>query len=236
MRLSRSATEPLNSGPLGFAHRGLHGPGLLVENSVPAFTAAIEHGAGIECDLRLTADEQIMVFHDADARRICDDPAAIGQHTAAQLAHLQVGGCPIPTLRNLLKRVHGRVALLLEVKVAGDRGRWPAALARLLDAYSGAFGVMSFDPLLVAMLNRHRPQWRRGLVIADRLPAWRRMAALYLADPHFLAVETGAAVRPWVAQARTTRAVYCWTVRSRAQRRALQPLTDALIWEADGGP
>lgn len=52
MRSSRFAPDPLDPGPAGFAHRGLHyGPGF-PENSLIAFAAALEMGAGIECDLK----------------------------------------------------------------------------------------------------------------------------------------------------------------------------------------
>ena len=39
-----------------------------------AFEAAIEAGAGIECDLRLSRDGFAMVFHDPDLGRLCDLP------------------------------------------------------------------------------------------------------------------------------------------------------------------
>ena len=68
----------------------------------------MEIGAGIEFDLRLTADDQLLVFHDADAARLCGDPAIIGQRTLAELAHLIVGGLPIPTLAQTLSVVAGR--------------------------------------------------------------------------------------------------------------------------------
>jgi glycerophosphoryl diester phosphodiesterase len=70
MRSSRSVPDPLDPGPAGFAHRGLHHGAGFPENSLLAFAAALELGAGIECDLRLTADDQILVFHDADAWRL----------------------------------------------------------------------------------------------------------------------------------------------------------------------
>src|SRR4051812_36508326 len=101
MRSSPSKPDPLEPGPQGFAHRGLHyGPGL-PENSLVAFTAALELGVGIECDLRLTADDRIIVFHDPDALRICGSPLPIGQSRWAELSRLSVGEHPIPTLESV---------------------------------------------------------------------------------------------------------------------------------------
>jgi glycerophosphoryl diester phosphodiesterase len=236
MRSSRSAADPLDPGRNGFAHRGLHRAPAIVENSLTAFAAALEIGAGIECDLRLTADEQILVFHDRDAQRLCGDPAIIGRKTHAELAHLTLGGQPIPTLAQLLALVAARVPILLEVKVEGDLWRFGRALVKALASYNGRFGIMSFDPRIARWLKTNAPHIRRGLVIRDSLPAPRRWLAMKLADPAFLAVDVAAIDKPWVAAARARMPVYTWTVRTREQRSLALLYADALIWEADGRP
>src|SRR5688500_5478828 len=111
MRSSRSVADPLDPGPAGFAHRGLHYGAQFPENSLIAFAAALEFGAGLECDLRLTADDQIVVFHAAAAWRLCASPLRIGRSTLAELGRLRLGDAPIPTLAALLKLVTGRVPL-----------------------------------------------------------------------------------------------------------------------------
>jgi glycerophosphoryl diester phosphodiesterase len=236
MRSSRSGTDPLDPGQKGFAHRGLHyGPGL-PENSLVAFAAALELGSGIECDLRLTRDDRLIVFHDADAWRMCSSPLVIGKSTLAELERLRVGDGPIPTIESLLELVEGRVALLLEVKVGNDLWRWMSALRRALQDYRGRYGIMSFDPRVARLLKTSLPKVRRGLVIRDQLPAPRRRVAMWLADPHFIAVERTALTTAWVARARQRMPVYCWTIRNPEQRAQAQIHADALIWEADGRP
>src|SRR5689334_2040770 len=143
MRSSRSGPDPLNPGPAGFAHRGLHYGSEFPENSLIAFAAALELGAGIECDLRLTRDNRIVVFHDSDALRICGSPLQIGANEWIELSRLRVGEHSMPTLESLLALVDGRVPLLLEVKVENDIWRWVPALREALAGYDGAFGVMS---------------------------------------------------------------------------------------------
>ena len=236
MRSSRSAPDPLDPGPAGFAHRGLHHGTEFPENSLIAFAAALERGAGIECDLRLTADNQIIVFHDADARRLCASSMQIGNSTLAQLGRLGIGGHPIPTLESLLTLVAGRVPLLLEVKEDGDVWRWVPALKRALAGYAGPFGVMSFDPRIPRLLKTNLPEVRRGLVIRADLPIWRRLAAVRLSHPHFVAVDKAALGRPWVARLKERIPVYSWTIRSPADRETAEIHADALIWEGDGRP
>ena len=196
----------------------------------------MEVGAGIECDLRLTADDQILVFHDRGPQRLCGDPAIIGRKTHAELAHLRVGGDPIPTLADLLALVAARAPMLLEAKVEGDLWRFGRALVKALDGYDGPYGVMSFQPGLMRWMKINAPHMRRGLVIRDSLAAPKRWFAMKLADPSFLAVDVAAIERPWVAAAREIMPVYTWTVRTREQRRIALPRADALIWEADGRP
>ena len=236
MRSSRSKPDPLDPGPKGFAHRGLHYGSGFPENSLIAFAAALEFGAGIECDLRLTADDRVLVFHDADAWRMCGSPLRIGASTHAELGRLKVGEGPIPTLESLLALVKGERPLLLEVKVDGDVWRWMPALRRALAYQQGPFGVMSFDPRISRLLKTNMPGVRRGLVVRDSLPAWRRNLAMWLADPDFIAVDRAALGNDWVAAARRRIPVYTWTIRTPEQRAQAEVHADALIWEADGRP
>ncbi|MFL6728793.1 MAG: glycerophosphodiester phosphodiesterase family protein [Sphingomicrobium sp.] len=236
MRSSRSKPDPLDPGSAGFVHRGLHDRSEFPENSLIAFAAALEIGAGIECDLRLTKDNRIVVFHDADAWRLCASPMTIRESTFGELGSLSVGGHPIPTLESLLTLTAGRVPLLLEVKVTDDIWRWVPALRAALNGYAGAFGVMSFDPRIPRLLKTNLPHVRRGLVIRDALPWWRRQIALWLADADFAAVDRAALGKPWVHRLRQRIPVYSWTIRTMEQRRQAEVQADALIWEGDGRP
>jgi glycerophosphoryl diester phosphodiesterase len=206
------------------------------ENTLPAFGAAIEVGAGIECDLRLTADDQLIVFHDSDARRLSASPLQIGRSRWADLAGLRVGGHPIPRLEALLALVAGQVPLLLEAKVEHDCRRWLPTLRRELAGYGGRFAVMSFDARLCRLIKRGMPSVRRGLLLEDRQTSLERHIAIRIAAPDFLGVEFAAVAKRWVATARRIRPVYCWTIRTAAERAQAEVKADALIWEGDGRP
>jgi len=236
MRSSPSRPDPLDPGPAGFAHRGLHFGSDIPENSLAAFDAAVEFGAGIECDLRLTADGRIIIFHDADARRLCSSSLQIRKATWKDLAGLRISGHPIPLLEDLLQRVAGRVPVLLEVKTQGDVRQWGPVLRRELAGYTGAFAVLSFDPRLVGGLRSEMPGVRRGLNVSNDLSALRRSLAIRHAAPDFLGVERTALGKPWVARARHLMPIYSWTIRTTAERAQAEVHADALIWESDGRP
>lgn len=236
MRSSPSVADPLDPGLAGFAHRGLHDGSAFPENSLVAFAAALELGAGIETDLRLTADGEIVLFHDKDAWRMCASPIRIHESRLADLARLKVGDHPIPTLSSLLELVAGRVPLLLEAKIDGDIWRWVPALRRAIEGYRGPFAVMSFDPRLPRLLKTNMPAVRRGLLVQADLPLLKRRSYLTLADPQFVAVECEALGCPWVSRIRRRMPVYGWTIRTAAERAQAEVQAHALIWEDDGRP
>ncbi len=223
---------------MGFAHRGLHGPGV-PENSMAAFRAALELGAGIECDVRLSGDGQVMVFHDHDLRRLCASALAVESTAASMLVSQRLfdSGEHMPRLRQLLDLVDGKVPLLVELKCrGGNASRLAEAVAAQLEDYSGAAGMMSFEPKAIQWFARHLPLRRRGLVISERASAINRWSGIHSASPHFLAVDRAAISRSWVAKQRTRRWVYSWTIRSSADRKTAEVHADALIWEGDGRP
>jgi glycerophosphoryl diester phosphodiesterase len=186
--------------------------------------------------LRLTADDRLVVFHDADARRLCGSPLRIGKSRLEDIAALRVGGHPIPGVESLLSLVAGQVPLLLEAKVDHDLRRWVPALRRELADYRGHFAVMSFDPRLPRLLRREMPGVPRGLLIKQRLSSFERRIRMRLAAPDFLGVEASALGMPWVPAARRSMPVYAWTIRTAAERAQAEVQADSLIWEGDGRP
>lgn len=232
-----SKADPLDPGSAGFAHRGLHGPGV-PENSLPAFAAAIRAGAGIECDLRLSADGIPLVFHDRDAARLCGNPVVLSAAPAERLSALRLAetGEGIPALADLLGLVAGRVPLLLELKIERNVPRFSAAVVAALADYDGPVGVMSFAAGVGRWLRLNAPRVRRGLVVSERVSPLARWARIRRADPHFLAVKRTEIGKPWLRAARAAMPVYCWTVRTADERGSAAVHADALIWEANGRP
>lgn len=223
---------------MGFAHRGLHGPGI-PENSMAAFRAALDAGAGVECDVRLSGDGQVMIFHDHDLRRLCASALAVEATPAEMLAGQRLfdSGEHIPWLGELLELVAGKAPILIELKCrSGNAALLAEAVAKELDDYAGPVGVMSFEPRAIKWFARRRPYRRRGLVISERATAVDRWSSILNASPHFLAVDCAAIARPWVGKQRARRWIYSWTIRTPQLRTAAENHADALIWEGDGRP
>jgi len=73
----------LNS-PLIYAHRGVSDTA--IEHTKEAYLTAIKQGAdGFECDVRLTADKEIICFHDATTKRTHNVDLRISSTSFAEL-------------------------------------------------------------------------------------------------------------------------------------------------------
>ena len=73
---------------------------------------------GIELDVQRSSDGQAMVFHDWELDRLTGESGPLDQLTAAQLGKIRLTGGEdmIPTLRQVLDQIGGKVPLLIEVK------------------------------------------------------------------------------------------------------------------------
>lgn len=76
--------------PLIFAHRG--SSGLYPENTMEAFACALRQKAdGIELDVQLTRDGEVVVIHDHRLERTTNGTGLVQQYTLAELRHLNAG-------------------------------------------------------------------------------------------------------------------------------------------------
>lgn len=127
------------------AHRGssLAAP----ENTLPAIRRALGDGADyVELDVRLTADDQVVLYHDRSLQRLTGDPRNLGDLTREALGEFDVGswfgdayvGERIPGLDEALVAVRGRSGLMIDLKP--DPGREVAlveAVIATLEAEQG---------------------------------------------------------------------------------------------------
>ena len=148
-----------------FAHRGLHDNGSdAPENSMAAFRKAVESGFGIELDVQLTADLVPVIFHDPDLLRVCGVNRQVRDCTYAQLQEYKLFGSNerIPTLREFLEMVDGRVPLIVEFKSEDTDMTLCRIIDPMLKAYKGVYCIESFNPLVLFWYRIHRPGVMRG--------------------------------------------------------------------------
>ncbi len=189
-----------------------------------AFRLAAQLGAdGIELDVRLSKDGEVVVMHDSRVDRTSDGQGRVGDLTLAELRALDAGGwyAPefagerIPTLAEVLHELGPRLVLNVELKPASlFGGALEAEVVRLIEDAGLAERVIlsSFDPLALWRVRRLNPHLSTGLLYAPDsslvirrcwLQALARPAALHprwdTLDGQVVAAahRQGLAVRPW---------------------------------------
>ncbi len=148
-----------------FAHRGLHSEDQSVpENSMAAFSLAVEAGYGMELDVQLSKDGEVVVFHDDTLDRACGVAARVDALDYDALQKLSLFGTEerIPLLTDVLALVNGRTPLIVELKNGKRNGELCEKTWKLLRKYPGAYCIESFNPLIVAWFRFHAPTVLRG--------------------------------------------------------------------------
>jgi glycerophosphoryl diester phosphodiesterase len=133
-----------------------------------AFERAVDDGAdGIELDLRLTADRQWVVHHDA-AIPVGGEPLRIADLSADDVAKLSVGPgrAPIPTLAEFLRWGNRKdLSLTLDIK---DKDGTAELIAAIEASGSSSVPVCStFHRPVLLELKRLRPTWQAVWILGD---------------------------------------------------------------------
>ncbi len=235
------------------AHRALHDVADgRPENSCAAAQAAIAHGYGIEIDLQLSRDGAAMVFHDYDLNRLTSKSGLVIEQDADALRNIALTGGDegIPTLSEMLDLVAGRVPMLIELKdqhgqMGVTDGRLEAATVAALHCYSGAVGLMSFNPEMVAKLRDLAPGIPRGLVTSPyREKNWPELTDAIRArlrdipdfdrvEASFISHQADDLLRPRVADLKAQGAdIFCWTIRTPQQEALARQVADNVTFES----
>jgi len=229
--------------PLNFAHRGAsgHAPA----NTMAAFLLAAEMGAdGIELDVHLSADVELVVIHDHAVDSTTDGQGPVSALSLAELQQLDAGswfaprfaGERIPTLRQVLEAVGQRLLINVEIKVAP--GHHPPTLEREVVRLIEEGGMVdrvlisSFSPRSLRRVRRLNRRIPLGLLYSRPAPAvlpallhWLRLSYDAL-HPHHSLVDARAIAR---ARERGQR-VNVWTVNdAREMRRMCDLGMDGII-------
>lgn len=226
-----------------FAHRGLHGRGI-VENSRAAFSAAIALGHGIELDVQAAMGGEALVFHDETLDRLTNEHGDFSGRSAEELEKTPLAGSneTIPRLTEILALVAGRAPVLIEVKAPGALvGQLCLSVRRALEGYGGQAAIMSFNPNVGNWFLTHAPRIVRGLVVTEEGQSSRterlkggvkRLFSLWRAKPDFLAYDIRDLPSAFAGRQRARGLkLLTWTVRTSAQERTAFAYADEAIYE-----
>ncbi len=159
------------------AHRGAseHAP----ENTLAAFRRAVSDRAdAVELDVRLTADNAVVVIHDASLRRTAGRRRRVARATLAEVRNMDAGswfdtrhsGERIPTLEEVFAVVPSTMGINVELK-ADRGGRRGAELAErtcriiIRSHREGSVLVTSFHHTLIALVKKRFPGITAGILL-----------------------------------------------------------------------
>lgn len=223
-----------------FGHRGF--AGCFPENTLLSFQEALKSGAtGLECDVQLSSDGEIMVFHDETLQRITGEEGYLKDYTASQLRKLDVGshkmqeykGLQIPFLHEVLELLKG-TETLLNIELKNGLIPYPGLEEKILKEVQKADYT---DKVILSSFNHN------SLVTLHALNPEVELAILYMArlyKPWRYALELGAkALHPYWAGITSSMVeqahkhglkVRVFTVnRARNMRRMLKAGVDGII-------
>jgi glycerophosphoryl diester phosphodiesterase len=172
--------------PLWISHRGYQHDA--VENTREAFRAAVEHGfTALETDLRLTSDEQIVLVHDPDLRRLCGLAERVERLTRKEIEAIELAsGARFFFLDQFVREFAGTTwtfdvkpergaeTLRALARWAKDQALtdWVVAQARFL-TWKPAHERLLRDLFPKAVSYARQSEcWRAGLAVLAGRPAW----------------------------------------------------------------
>lgn len=145
------------------ANRGLF-TDKIPENSLAAFKNAVKNKVPVEIDVSCLADGTPVVFHDEKLARMTGKDGFISSSNYEDIQKLTLSGTKekIPTLKDALDVVDGKVPVLVQIKNYGKVGAVEKAVWKVLQEYSGEYAVESYNPYTLEWFKKNAPKIKRG--------------------------------------------------------------------------
>ena len=230
------------TGPFIFAHRGAsaHAP----ENTLAAFELAVESGAhGIELDVKLSADEKVIVLHDQTVDRTTDGFGDVRTLLSSTLRELNASAHfadqyplqHVPMLDEVFESVGQRTYINIDLtNQSTPRDELPERVAETIVHHGLQDRVLisSFLHLNLKRIKELLPKVAVGILAnpgfsgAMARSAFGRRRSPLIIHPHYTDVDKGFMKREKAAGRR----VHPWVVNDRVELRRLFSLgVDGLI-------
>jgi glycerophosphoryl diester phosphodiesterase len=197
--------------PLLLGHRGARAEKTVSENTPASFDLALAQGCdGFEFDVRLTADRQAVICHDATARGV-----KIADSSGEELA--------LPRLREVIARYQSTAFLDIELKVPGLEQITTELFQKLVP--TRGFVVSSFLPEVLQAVHNLDVTIPLGLICETlaEFGHWPQLPVEYVIPHHKLAG------RNLIHEVKGAgKKIFVWTVNATVDMRRLSK------WGVDG--
>ena len=213
----------------GIAHRGLHNEEF-TENGLKAFQNAVDHHVALELDVHLTTDNQLVVIHDSDLKRVTGKEGIVEEKSVRELKenYRLLDGEEIPTFQEVLLLVHEQVPMVVEMKVYNKN--YTSLAARLKEELKGVkdkknYMIISFDPR--ALWKMKGTGFMRQLLVAVS-HEWTYM---FRNTVESLDLEYTMTKEKRVQKYQKKHLVNVWTIETEEQLNASLPYCDTVTFQ-----
>ena len=151
---------------LSIAHRGASA--YYAENTIAAFEKAFELGCdGIELDIHLSADGQIIVIHDATIDRTTNGSGLVTDLTLEFIKSVSIPNAQIPTLAEVIAMTPKQCLVNIELKSANTVEPVSELIENCIKTQGWTFDsflISSFDFMALQALRQHNPNIPLGVL------------------------------------------------------------------------
>ena len=221
------------------SHRGIHDNKKIYENTLEAIKLAINKGYIIEIDIHLTKDNQLLVFHDYNTKRLLKENKIVEDSTYKELNNQNI--LHLPTLTEVLNLVDGKVPLLIEIKQQRKVGKLEKSLMNILKDYKGEYAIQSFNPKVLLWFKKNYSNILRGQLsysyknnhfIKIKKLILKNMFTNFLTKPNFISYKYNELSEKKINKLKKKNIILLgWTVRSRKEFKKYSHYYDNLICE-----
>ena len=168
------------------AHRGFSR--IAPENTMYAFESALESGADyIELDVQLTADKQVVVFHDEKLNRVTNGNGKLSDFTYSELQKLSAGckfgkngdfnDAKIPLLSDVFDLTSDDILFNIEIKSYGDILLTTEKTVLLIEEYGleDSCYITSFSYNALKEVKKINPNIKTGLIANNAITAFSQL-------------------------------------------------------------
>lgn len=202
------------------AHRGVHNNKDIPENSILAFKKAIEKKYAIEFDIEITKDDKLVIHHDDSLKRMTGFDKNVEDLTLDEIKNLKLLNTEerIPTFREVLDLVNGKVLLDIEIKSTKQVKKVVDLVLKELESYKGEVLLKSFDPFIVNRLKKETSKYSIGLLVmrnsaSKGLNFLVKTKLIYLTSFDFLAVDKRMLTKEYYNKYINDYPMYVWSFK-----------------------
>lgn len=190
------------------AHRGIHDNVIVPENSMLAFILSVNKNVAIELDVQCTKDNEVVVFHDLSLKRMTSVNKLVKNTTLDSIKTYKLidTNYTIPTLKEVLDLVNGRV--LIDIEIKNIKRKQLKYLEKILKDYEGDYIISSFIPSTVNYFKKRK--YITGLLLG--VSFFNKRATTFFCKPDFLAISKNFIKLKKVQKKRRSCTLFVWTI------------------------